>query len=244
VMRKFFAVFKREFSSMFLSPVAYVTAVVFVAASAWTFIKAVQINIGEDESLVMLLMVSVMIWVPILVTVVCMRLFAEEKRSGTLETLMTAAVSERCVVMGKYVSALLFVWLVLVPSVAGIYWLAYVSPGIGVVDHYGVVGGCILLGLVTICCVAIGLLVSLLTRNQIVAAICCFAAICVPFFMKSMVGTIPVFGDSVVEYISLEVQLLAFSTGSLSLQVVVLYLSVAVLMLFTSVRVLESRRWL
>ncbi len=243
-MLKFLAIFKREFSSMFLSPVAYVTAVVFVAASAWTFIQAVQVNSGENESLVMIMMISVMIWVPILVTVVCMRLFAEEKRSGTLETLMTVAVSERCVVLGKYFSALLFVWLVLVPAVAVIYWLAYISPGIESVDHYGVAGGAVMFALVTICCVAIGLLVSLLTRNQIVAAICCFAAICTPFFLKSLVGTLPVFGDRVVEYISLETQLLGFSAGSLSLQVVVLYLSVAVLMLFTAVRILESRRWL
>ncbi len=243
-MRKFLAVFKREFSSMFLSPVAYVTAVVFVAASCWTFVQTLKLNVGEDESLVMLLMVSVMIWVPILVTVVCMRLFSEEKRSGTLESLMTVAVSERSVVMGKYVSALLFVWLVLVPAIAVIYWLAYVSSGIDAVDHYAVAGGAVMLGLVTICCVAIGLLVSLLTRNQIVAAICCFAAICTPFFLKSLVGTIPFVSDGVVEYLSLEVHLLEFSTGSLSLQVIVLYLSVAFLMLFTSVRVLESRRWI
>lgn len=244
MMRSFFAVFKREFSSLFLSPVAYVTAVVFVAASAWTFLQALKANVGADESLVMLLLVSIMIWVPILVTVVCMRLFAEEKRSGTIESLMTVSVSELSVVMGKYLSALLFVWMVIAPAVSMIYLLAYISPGIESVDNYALAGGAVILGLITICCVAIGLLVSLLTRNQIVAAICCFAAICTPFFLKSLVGTIPFISDGVVEYLSVEVHLLTFSTGGLSLQVAVLYLSVALLMLFASVRVLESRRWL
>lgn len=243
-MRKFLSIFKRELSSLFLSPVAYVTAVVFTAASSWTFIQAVETNVGEDESLVMLLMVSVMVWLPILITVVCMRLFAEEKRSGTLEALMTTAVSERCVVLGKYFSALLFVWVVVAPALASIYWLVYVSPGIESVDHYAFCGGCVLLGLVSVACVAIGLLVSLLTRNQIVAAISCFAAICVPFFIKSVAVALPVVGDEVISYISLESHLLDFASGNLSLQAVVLYLSVSVLMLFTSIRVLESRRWM
>ena len=243
-MRKFFSIFKRELSSLFLSPVAYVTAVVFTAASSWTFIQAVERRIGEDESLVMLLMVSIIVWIPILITVVCMRLFAEEKRSGTLETLMTTAVSERCVVLGKYFSALLFVWIVIAPALASIYWLVYVSPGIESVDHYAFCGGCIMLGLITIACVAIGLLVSLLTRNQIVAAICCFAAICIPFFIKSVAASLPVIGDEVVDYISFESHLIDFASGNLSLQAVVLYLSVSVLMLFASIRVLESRRWI
>jgi ABC-2 type transport system permease protein len=242
-VRKFFVIYKREFNSLFLSPVAYVTAMIFTAAASWTFIEAVQQNTGEDESLVMLLIVSVMVWMPILITVVCMRLFAEEKRSGTLETLMTAAVSERSVVLGKYFSSLVFVWLMMAPAMASIYVLVYLSPGIADVDLYGFLGVVLLLGLVSAACVSIGLLVSLLTRNQIIAAICCFAAICIPFFDKSVAVVVPFVSDNVIEYISVENHLLAFSSGSLSLQVVVLYLSLAVLMLFSSVRVLESRRW-
>ncbi len=243
-MSKFFAIFGREISALFLSPVAYVTAVIFVAASSWTFLQAVETNTGKDENLIMLLMISVLIWTPILITVVCMRLFAEEKRSGTLETLMTTAVSERAVVLGKYFGALFFVWLVMAPAVGLVFYFVSRSPGIERVDVYALAGGCVILALVSIACVAIGLLVSLLTRNQIVAAICCFAAICVPFFLKSVVFAVPVISDRIVDYLSLENQLLSFIQGTLSLQVVVLYLSVAVLMLFTSIRVLESRRWI
>ena len=243
-MRSFFAILMREISSLFLSPVAYVTAVVFIAASSWTFLEAVDVNTGGDDPLMMLLMISVLIWTPILVTVVCMRLFAEEKRSGTLETLMTVAVSERSVVLGKYIGALLFVWVVMAPAVAMIYVFSYISPGIDGVDVYSLAGGCVMLMLITLACVAIGLLVSMFTRNQIVAAICCFAAVCIPFFVKSVVFVVPAVGDSVVDYFSIEKQLTEFVSGVISLQVVVLYLSVAVFMLFTAVRVLESRRWI
>lgn len=243
-MRKCLTIVRRELSSLFLSPVAYVTAVVFVAASAWTFLQAVETKVGSDDAIVLIEVVAILLWVPILVTVVCMRLLAEEKRSGTLETLMTAPVTETAVVLGKYISALLFVWLVLVPAMTSVHWLAYVSPGIEGVDHYSVAGGAVILGLVTACCVSVGLLASLLTRNQIVAAICCFAAICVPFFVKPLVAALPFVRDGVVEYVSLETHVMGFASGGLSLQVGVLYLSVTALMLFASIRILESRRWL
>lgn len=243
-MRNFWVIFKKELAGLFFSPVAYVTTAIITAASSLLFIRALELHVGQEESLVMLLMVSVMVWLPILATVVSMRLFAEEKRSGTLETLMTVAVSEVSVVLGKYFSTLLFVWVAMVPGIGTIYWLAYVSPSINSIDVYGLMGGCIMLGLVSVACVAIGLFVSLLTRNQIVAAIACFTAICVPFFMKSAVVVVPLAADSVVEYLSLEDHLLAFVSGSLSLQVFVLYISEAVLLLFAAVRVLEARRWL
>jgi len=243
-MRKFLAIFSRELSALFLSPVAYVTAVVFTAATSWTFLQAVETNRGLEETPEMLLLVSIMVWTPILITVVCMRLFAEEKRSGTLETLMTVAVSERAIVLGKYFGALFFVWSVYAPSVSMLYYFVHVSPGIESVDGYALAGGCIMLALVSAACVAIGLLVSLFTKNQIVAAICCFAAICIPFFVKSIVFALPLVSDRVVDYLSLENQLLIFASGTLNIQVFVLYLSITVLMLFTSIRVLESRRWI
>jgi ABC-2 type transport system permease protein len=244
MMHKFLTIMRRELASLFLSPVAYVTAVVFVAASGWTFLQAVETKVGSDDSVALILVVSVLLWVPILVTVICMRLFAEEKRSGTIESLMTAPVTETVVILGKYVSSLLFAWVVIAPAISGVYVLSYISPGIESVDHGAVAGGCLILGLITACCIAIGLLVSLLTRNQIVAAICCFAAICIPFFIKSLAATVPFLSDAMVEYVSLESHVIGFSSGGISLQVVVFYLSVTVLMLFASIRILESRRWL
>ncbi len=243
-MRKLAAILRRELAALFFSPVAYVTVVVFTAVSAWTFLQVVKEHIGEEEPLVTLLLVSILIWVPILITVICMRLFAEEKRSGTIETLMTAPVTELEVVFGKYFSALLFAVVSMVPAVANIYWLSLISPSIESVDIYALIGGCVILLLIIACCVSIGLVVSLLTRNQIVAAISCIAAICFPLFMKPLAVAIPIIPDSVVDYISIESHIIGFASGNLSLQVAVLYLSVAVLMLFASVRILESRRWL
>ncbi len=243
-MRSFLILLRRELSAVFLSPVAYVTMALFTSAASWTFLATVKAQTGQTVYPEQLLFVSVLIWMPFLITVICMRLFAEEKRSGTIETLMTTAVRETAVVLAKYAGALVFGWVTIAPSIGTLYVLAAASPGIQAVDGYAVTGGCAILVLVSICCTAVGVLVSLLTRNQIVAAICCFWAIFAPFMVQPFMRAMPLFRQATIERFSLESHVMLFVSGTLSLQPAVLYLSITVLMLFTAVRVLESRRWL
>lgn len=243
-MRSFLTLLRRELAAVFLSPVAYVTLALFTSAAAWTFLATVKAQTGQSVYPEQLLFVSVLIWMPFLITVICMRLFAEEKRSGTIETLMTTAVGETAVVLAKYTGALIFGWATIAPSIGALYVLAAASPGIAAVDGYAVIGGCTILALVSICCTAVGVLVSLLTRNQIVAAICCFWAIFAPFMVQPFMRAVPLFRQATIERFSLERHVTQFISGTLSLQPAVLYLSIAVLMLFTAIRVLESRRWL
>jgi len=243
-MRSFLTLLRRELSSVFLSPVAYITMAVFMSASAWTFLATVKAQIGRQAYPESLLIVSILIWLPFLITVICMRLFAEEKRSGTMETLMTTAVGEVPVVAAKYVGALLFCWVAVAPAFLALYVLVALSPGIGQVDGGSVLGGCAILVLISLCCTAIGVLVSLLTRNQIVAAICCFWAILAPFMIQPLLRALPFFGMGTVERFSLEQHVELFMSGTLSSPSAVLYVSVAVFMLFTSIRILEARRWL
>lgn len=243
-MRNFLILLRRELAAVFLSPVAYVTMALFMSAAAWTFLATVKDKVGESSYPEVLLFASILIWMPFLITIICMRLFAEEKRSGTIETLMTTAVAETPVVMAKYAGALLFCWLTIAPPIGALYVLAAASPGIAGVDGCAVLGGCAILGLISLCCTSVGVLVSLLTRNQIVAAICCFWAILAPFMVQPLMRAVPLFRQETIEQFSIEQHLTFFVSGTLSLQTAVLYVSVTVLMLFTAVRVLESRRWL
>lgn len=243
-MRSFLTLLRRELSAVFLSPVAYVTMALFTSAACWTFLATVKAQTGRSVYPEQLLFVSVLIWMPFLITVISMRLFAEEKRSGTIETLMTTAIGETAVVLAKYAGALIFGWATIAPSIGALYVLAAASPGIPAVDGYAVMGGCAILALVSISCTAVGVLVSLLTRNQIVAAICCFWAIFTPFMVQPFMRAVPLFRHETIERFSLERHVSLFVTGTLSLQPAVLYLSIMVLMLFTAIRVLESRRWL
>jgi len=111
------------------------------------------------------------------------------------------------------------------------------------VDTGGIIGGCLMLALVSAASVALGLLVSLLTKNQIVAAICIFCAVWAPFFLKPMVSVLPFGSETVLDYLSIETHIMDFARGSVDTRPVVLYLSWTVFVLFAAVRLLEVRRW-
>ncbi len=243
-MRSFWAILHKELGMLLLSPVGYVTAAIFLSASGWTFLHTARVQSGTTVQLESLQMVSVLVWLPVLITVVCMRLFSEEKRSGTIETLLTSPVRDVEVVLGKYFGALGYVLLVMLPSLSGIWLLARMAPGIEDVDGMAMLGGGLILLLITMCCTAIGLLVSLLTRNQIVAAICCFWAIWLPFMVKPLVQAIPFVRQSTLERLSVEEHVLQYTSGMIQLPLAVLYLSITAFLLFAAVRILESRRWL
>jgi len=242
-VKTFLVIWRRELAACFLSPVAYVTMVSFVSVSAFTFLAQVTRNAGTSDPLSVLLFASIIVWLTILVSVITMRLFAEEKSSGTLEALMTAPVTDAEVVLGKYAGALTFVTIVVAPAVACIFILASLSPGIVSVDAGAVTGGCIIIFLVSALSVAVGLLVSLMTRNQIVAAIACFVAIWCVLLFGWLVSSVPGVPPKLAAHLSAMSQIEDFARGSVDTRPVVLYVSCTGFVLFAAVRLLESRRW-
>lgn len=241
-MRNFFTIWRKELAACFLSPVAYIVLLVFLLISNWLFWYTVLGNEGSDESLVTLLVVPIMLLMTILITVVTMRLFAEEKRSGTIETLMTAPVTEASLVLGKYFGAISFLVLVIIPAMASVFVLWFLSPGIEFIDYGQLAGGAIILLLFTSYCTSVGLLASLMTRNQVVAAICCFCGAMVPLVVPMSISYIPLCPDYLVQYLSVGDQIIDFTHGSIDIRPIVLYLSLTVFFLFTAVQVLTWRR--
>jgi ABC-2 type transport system permease protein len=244
-MRAFLLLWRRELAAYFLSPIAYVTAIMFVMATGGTFLSQVVMNDGRDEQLSIMLFVSIMSWLTLLVTVVSMRLFVEETRSGNIEALMTASVSETQVVLGKYAGALTFLLIILVPAVGCIFVLNLLSPGIDLVDVDigAVLGGCLILFLLSAFWISIGITASLTSRSQIVAAICCFCAIWFVLLLGWVVTFLPFGTERIVEYLSIETHAMDFARGSMNTRPIVMYLSGTAFMLFIAVRILESRRW-
>jgi len=242
-VRNFFAIWRRELAACFLSPIAYVTMVFFLIASSSTFLAGAIKNAGGNVFLTSLLFASIVMWLTVLVSVVSMRLFTEEVRSGTIEMLMTAPVTEAEVVLGKYAGAVTFVLIVVAPAVANIYLLALLSPSVGAVDTGAVIGGCIITVLITSFCMSIGLLVSLLTRNQIAAAISCLCLIWIILFLGNIVSAFPFMPAKAVTYLSVLAHVDEFSRGSIDTRPIMLYLTGTIFFVFTAIRVLESRRW-
>lgn len=242
-MRNFFTIWRKELSSCFLSPVAYIVLIMFLLMSNWMFWNALLRSEGDNEPLMGLLTISVLFFSPILITVVTMRLFSEERRSGTLETLLTAPVTETELVLGKYAGAYTFLVIVLVPALSVVYIMQFLSPGLGLIDIGELAGSALVIFLFCGYCTAIGLFASLLTKNQVVAAICCFSGTLLPLLGPMLLPYVPFCSDAVVQYFSVADQISEFAMGSIDLRPVVLYMSLIIFVLFLSVQVLESRRW-
>jgi ABC-2 type transport system permease protein len=243
-MRNFLTIWFRELSACFLSPVAYVLMVVFLVVTSATFLLDITQEAAVEQPLTVTLFESILVWLTILVTVVCMRLFAEEKRSGTLETLMTVPVTEAQIVLGKYAGALSFLLLVTFPVVITLLLVVAVSPilQLGDLDGGALLSGSLILCLVSSLLVAVGLLVSLLTRNQIIAAICCFCSVW-GVLLFGWIVTLVSGGAVSTTYVTVTDHIRDFSRGMLDSRPLVFYILGSALFLFASVRVLESRRW-
>lgn len=244
-MRNILLIWRRELAASFLSPVAYVFMVMFLAMTGVVFIQMAEGFAGSFVQLpVLLFKVIIYFWLPVLTTVITMRLFAEEKQSGTLETLMTAPITEVEVVLGKYFGALSFLLLATTPAISYIYILKYFSSGINFIDTGAVIGGCLFVFILATFCTAIGLVVSLLTKNQILAAICCFSVVLLPFVAEFLITFFPnVRNLEMSHYVSLYENMIDFTRGSLDTRPLVMYGSGSVLLLFLSVKIMELQKW-
>lgn len=170
-MKHFFAIFKKEILSYFNSPLAYIFTAIFLVTGNWMFFQNFFLmNQASTRSYFDLLP-----WIFLFITpALTMRLWAEEKKSGTMEVLLTFPVRDIEVVLAKYVSSLVFLMLVLLLSLSLPITIAF----LGNLDWGMVIGGyvgAILLGGLYL---SIGLFISSLTKNQIVAllltAVSCF----------------------------------------------------------------------
>jgi ABC-2 type transport system permease protein len=244
-MSNFCTIWRRELASCFLSPVAYVLMVVFLSVASGTFVLSMVR--GEDlvEPIPVVFYNAVLVWLTILATVICMRLFAEEKRTGSLELLMTVPVTETEVVLGKFAGALSFLLLVIAPVFLTPFLLVGLSPGLVLsdIDPGGMASGAVALVLIAGLCTAVGLVVSLLTRNQIVAGIGCFCGVWLVLLLGWVLSMAPGAVNGLAEYLGVPDHLTAFAQGVVDTRPIVLYVSSTVWLLFVGVRVLESSRW-
>jgi ABC-2 type transport system permease protein len=247
-MKTFFTLWRKEMASYFLSPIAYVTMMFFLLVMGVSFSLLVSVMASGSVGVTIMkeLFSSIFFWLAMLIVapVLTMRLFAEEKRSGTIETLMTAPVTDTAVVLAKYAGAMTFFAILWLPTASYAFILKAFSPLTAPVDLGPMLGGYVGAFLVGAMYIATGLFCSSMTNNQIVAAIMCFAMTCVAFFA----GFIPYIARSELlrdfgGYVSSISHMLDFSRGAVDTRPVVFCLTVSALMLFATIKVIESRRW-
>ena len=239
---------RREMLSFFVSPIAYVVMTVWLLFFGIVFYLLAlffSTQPGAGAGLLegffggtTLFHIGLLTFSPALT----MRLLAEERSSGTIEPLMTAPVTEAQIVLGKYLASVTF-WIVLwLPTLAYV-WMA-ASTGEDVVD-WGAIGatylGILCIGLFYM---AVGLFMSAVARNQIVAAMLTFLVLG-GLFVVGLAGyaTLDDQKRAVFEYLGLWSQMSSFAKGVVDTRFVVYDLTGAALCLFLSVRVLGANRW-
>ena len=231
------AVFKREFGAYFSSPIGYVFIAVYLFFSgAFFYIFALSMG-STDLSYVFLGMFFVlMIFIPVLT----MRLMSEDNKKKTAQLTLTAPISLFRLVMGKFLSA--FSIFLISTSVLVVYAivLSFFSE-IAWAMVWGNIVGIILLGAVFI---AAGLFISTLTENQMIAAVGSMAVNVALLLMDSLASVIPIkFISDILSSISVFSRFSEITTGIFSLGNVLFFVSVIVIIVFLTVRVLEKRLW-
>lgn len=246
-MSAFFQLWRREMASYFRTAIAYVVGAFFLAIAGVSFwILATHLAQGAVEGdLAQHLFGSPGYWLAMLIVtpLLTMRLFAEERRMGTLEMLMTAPVTETSVVLAKFAGAYATFLLLWVPTLAFAALLRRGGVHLPPLDWGPVAAGYLGTALVGAFFLSAGLLCSLLTRHQAVAAMVCLAALglllsgsLLPFYAH----TEPI--RQVARGISAPLHVMDFASGIVDTRTVVWYLSSTVLLLFIAIRILEARR--
>jgi len=245
-MRKTLALIARELVAYFSSPLAYVVLTAFLFFNGYVFWLIVAfLNDPRTQAMAPLKLMfggTIFFWLFLLflVPVITMRLLSEERRTGTLEVLLTAPVSEAQVVIAKYIAAVLFYAFLWLPTVVYVVILGSYST----IDLGPVLAGYLGILLLGIVFSAVGLLTSALSRNQIVAAIFAFAVLIVLFSvgLVEQLATAPAL-KSALGYMNLWDHMDDFAKGLVDTRHVVYTVSLAGLFLFFATKALEAKKW-
>ena len=233
-MRVFAALLRKEEQALFTSPIAYVVLAVFLLLMGYSFCLTLFMTHAAN-----LVHIFYQIFVLFLLTVpvITMRLVAEERNLRTLETLLTAPVSEAQIVLAKYIASLSLVVLMLVLSLS----YAAVLGALGEPDWGPIYSGYLGLFLLGAALVAVGLFASSLVSNQVIAALLSLSLFLLLWIIDHFGWMLPDPFDALVVNLSLLVHFTPFATGSIFLSDAGFFISVTLLALFLSVRALARR---
>ena len=240
------ASFLRELRAYFFSPLAYTVLTLLLLINGivfWIIISFLSDpRAGIAAPLELLFGGTGFFWFVLLIVapVLTMRLVAEERRSGTIEVLMTAPVTEGQVIAGKYLAALVFYIVLWLPTLV----YALILQRYHEVDWGPVFSGYLGVIAVGALFLAIGLFASSLCRSQLVAALLTFA-ILLPLVMLDLFGNL--FNDEAVKQVIAVMNPWAhmdeFKKGIIDTRRIVFYLSTTLFLLFLSARALAAKKW-
>ena len=231
-----FAVLKRELSAYFSSPIGYIYLAVFYVFSGYFFFGVLYSNTTSLSNVFNGMFTIIMLLIPILT----MRLMSEDLKNKTDQALLTAPISLLSLVLGKFLSALIVYCLgVAITLVYAIVIATFAPPDWTVV--FGNVLGMLLLGSALI---AIGMFISALTENQVIAAVGGFAVGFSLILVNSLASLISTeWLKKFVSGLSFMERYDEFTNGILDISNIFFFISICAVFVFFTVRVFEKRRW-
>jgi len=254
-MHGFLAVFRKEMSNFFVSPIAYsVIAIflliwgVFFALYVWGMSDisfraagnpAVAERINSTDLVIRPLIQNMAVILLFVVPMLTMRLFSEEKKSGTMELLLTYPIDDSAFVFGKFLAALaLLIITLLATFISPILLASLVQPDLGVV-----LSGYLGLFLMGAAFMALGTFISSLTENQIVAAAISFGAAILFYVLSSTSSFVGGPTGTVLKQLSILEHMESFTKGVLTAPDLSFFILFIAFFLFLSLRSLETHRW-
>ncbi len=231
------AIYKKEMRTYFTTPLGYVFLGVFLAVSGFAFaFSTFQMQTSDVSGYFQLMIFGYIVIVPILT----MRSFAEERRTKTDQLLMASPVSFSSMVLAKFFAAFtMFAGTVLLSCVYYLPLFGYGAPNVG--KAFGCLVAMLLIGM---CFIAVGVFVSALTDNTVAAAIGAMAILLLfaaASIFNSLIDAYAV--RAVLDWISVYARYVNFTYGIFDFAAAVYYLSITVVFLFLATRVLERRRY-
>jgi ABC-2 type transport system permease protein len=254
-MRNILAIAQKEIRAYFASPIAYVVIGLFAFLFGWFYVSLLYYFVREsmqmspqfggpsalniNQQMIRFLLQNAAVLLLFVLPMITMRTYSEEKRSGTIELLLTSPVTDFQIIMGKFLGALALYAAMLAVTlihIAILFWFG--NP-----EWRPVASGYLGLFLLGACFISVGLLISSLTKNQIVAGMITFGV----FLLLWVVDWIGNFAgptwEAVLGYVSITGHLDDFAKGIIDTKHLVYYLSFITFGLFLTAKAVDSERW-
>jgi ABC-2 type transport system permease protein len=231
-----FTVFKREFQSFFNSPIAYIVITVFLLFSGWLFFQQFfLVGQASMRPLFGLIPVLFMFFAP----AITMRLIAEERKTKTISLLMTLPIGNAEIILGKFLAAEALLGVALLLTLP--YALTVAS--VGMLDWGPVWGGYLGALLMGAAYLAVGMLCTSLTSNQIVAFIIGLGICFVFFIIDKVLMFLPWWLSTVFQYLSVDYHFNNIARGVIDLRDVIFYLSFVAAFIIYSIYAVQREDW-
>ena len=253
-MRNTWIIFKKELRSYFVSPVAYLLLAMFAVVFGFFFwnilgffiyrgmesqMRGSMYPMNVNEEVIRPLLSNVSVIGLFLIPMITMRLFAEEKRTGTIELLATSPIRDGEVIVGKWLASLaLYAGMLLLTALNFLFLFKYGQP-----DWKPLVIGYVGLLLQAGALLAIGTFISTLTKNQIIAGAATFGVCLLLWVLEWVSGYETATWARVMSYMSVITHFESFAKGLLDSKDALYYVTLIFLGLFLTARSMESLRW-